>query len=112
MYRLLLQSILLLGEVISRESFELVDFWLKDVREKVGENVFFVLVGNKKDLKDERIVSEEQGALKMQELGLNLFFESSAKTSEAIQEVFNAILEEVQLVGQIQVQKKSFSKEK
>ena len=30
----------------------------------------------------------------MQELGLDLFFEASAKTSEAIQEIFNAILEE------------------
>ncbi len=30
----------------------------------------------------------------MQKLELDIFFETSAKTSEAIQEIFNAILEE------------------
>lgn len=94
MYRQSLLYILLPSMIISKESFDRVDFWYQDVKEKIGENSIFILVGNKKDLKNERIVTEEEGAQKMQFLGLSLFFESSAKTSEAISEIFNAILED------------------
>lgn len=52
------------------------------------------MIGNKKD-SDDWTVSEEEGAKKMQDLKLNLFFEASAKSGEAINEIFKTIIEEI-----------------
>ena len=80
---------------MSKESFDKVDFWLKDVTEKIGNQALYLLIGNKKDLVDERVVKEEDGVRKMQELGLDLFFESSAKTGESVGELFESIIEAI-----------------
>ncbi len=45
---------------LSKEStFEKVDTWIEELKEKAGDKIFIILVGNKSDLKENREVSEE-----------------------------------------------------
>lgn len=48
------------------------------VREERGQDVLIFLVGNKTDLEDKRVVSQEEGEKHAQQLGVN-FIETSAK---------------------------------
>ena len=50
-------------------------------------NVIYVLVGNKLDLEDERVVTQEEAYQFADENDL-LFFETSAKTGENVKKVF------------------------
>ena len=50
-------------------------------------NVIYVLVGNKLDLEDERVVTQEEAYQFAEENDL-LFFETSAKTGENVKKVF------------------------
>jgi len=52
----------LTSKLISKKSFESIDFWYQDVKEKVQTNATFILIGNKCDLEDERIISQQEGA--------------------------------------------------
>lgn len=45
----------------SRESFEKLKFWVDQARENGNENLTMMLVGNKVDLEDKRVVSYAEG---------------------------------------------------
>ena len=53
--------------------------------------LFFVILGNKKDLEDERQVSYEEGALLAKSVGA-AFIETSAKTGENVDKAFFGML--------------------
>lgn len=81
-------------DLTRRESFENLKDWKKEV-EQVIPNKPFVIVGNKVDLIDERVVSKKEGEELAASYGAS-YFETSAKTGEHLDEVFltlvNAIL--------------------
>ena len=74
-------------DISDRKTFDDVDLWLKDCREICFKNVQIYLIGNKSDLKDKRQVTEEEGKNFAEENNL-LFFETSAKDGNNIQEIF------------------------
>ena len=43
------------------KSFEALDEWVNDLREKASSDILIFLVGNKSDLEDERVIEFEQG---------------------------------------------------
>jgi len=58
---------LVIFDLTVKKSFELVDNWIKDLKESAGDKVFIVLLGNKLDLEDKREITEEQGLNKAKE---------------------------------------------
>lgn len=65
------------------------------LRVKDGENVPMVLVGNKCDLEDERMVSREQGMELSQQWGGKPFYETSARFKINVDEVFYDLVRQI-----------------
>lgn len=82
-------GVFLVYDITDKKSFERIDFWLKELQQhnKV-EEIFIVLVGNKNDCENERVISFEEGSNYAKENGI-LYFEVSAKTKQGIEQLFN-----------------------
>merc|ERR1712051_286232 len=72
---------LLVYDISSRESFNALSNWLTDARTLASPAIVILLVGNKKDLEDERDVTFLEASRFAQENDL-VFVETSAKTGE------------------------------
>ena len=81
-------------DITNDESFDRVDFWHESVKQVANKNVSFVLVGNKCDLEESRLVPKERGEEKAKSLNCP-FFETSALSDLNINEVFNQMLENI-----------------
>ena len=79
--------ILLVYDITSKESFNHISDWLKDLTTVKKEEVIFALVGNKIDLDDKREVTYEEGENFAKEHEY-IFSEISAKTGDGFQELF------------------------
>ena len=79
-------------DVGSRKSFEEIDtFWLNEVETYADPDVKIVLIGNKIDLPEtERKVPKEEAELYAKRHKI-LYFETSAKESNNIEETFTEI---------------------
>ena len=89
-------------DITNRESFNERDYWVNTVKEKLGNEPIFGLVGNKKDLFLEETVKEEEGEKKAKEIGA-IFRLTSAKTGQAliIDYLQNLLEEYVKKIGDI-----------
>lgn len=72
----------------SKESFENIDMWLKELRMHANPDAKVFLIGNKIDLENERVIVAEQGLKYSKENGMQSFMEASAKTGLNAQNVF------------------------
>ena len=72
----------------SRESFIHINQWLKEIRLQSNPDVKIILIGNKKDLEDQRVVNYEEAKKFKDENQLLYFEETSAKTGLNTKEVF------------------------
>lgn len=81
-------------DITDRGSFEGVFRWWEEKQKYAHENAAVMLVGCKRDLADQRVVTEEEGRLRAAELGV-LFAECSAKTGEGVQNAFDLLVEHV-----------------
>jgi len=59
---------LVVYDISKRDSFDNVNKWVNELRMNGERDVIIVLVGNKSDLVNERVVSIEEGELKAKEL--------------------------------------------
>lgn len=73
-------------------SFESVDVWYQEIIKSNILNPIIILVGNKSDLTNSRVVSKELGLKKATKLKLQGYFETSAKTSEGLEELFHDVV--------------------
>ncbi len=71
---------LLIYDISSKDSFDKIAFWLKEIRENGNENLKVILLGNKSDLDADRQVPTEVAKLFAKEKGY-YFMEVSAKTN-------------------------------
>ena len=85
---------LVVYDITSRDSFNNVSIWIEDCRSQSNKAIFIILVGNKKDLEDKRQVSTDEGKELAEKYGL-LFYETSAKTGENVNELFNDSADEI-----------------
>jgi Ras-related protein Rab-1A len=83
-------GIILVYDTTDRESFSHVDSWLTEVNKYANESTVKVLVGNKSDKTNDRLVTTDEGMKKAESLGLS-FIETSAKDSTHIEEAFSLI---------------------
>ncbi len=77
-------------DVTNRKSFEDVKEWYTQATQYAGLNVSIILLGNKVDLTDERVVSHEEVAALVRELGCP-YIETSAKSGENVETAFSLI---------------------
>ncbi len=80
---------LVVFDLTRRQSFENAENWIKEALEE-SPNQVFILVGNKNDLEN-REISTEEGKAKASELGAIDYIETSALTGENVGEAFRAI---------------------
>ena len=81
-------------DITRRESFTNIPNWKTEVeREITGKP--FILIANKTDLSDERVVSKKEGENLAQQIGANMYFESSAKDYQNIDESFLFLAEKI-----------------
>ena len=72
----------------NENSFNNLDFWLNEIRTKANPDINIILIGNKNDLENERKIPKDLGQEFSDNNGLNLFFESSAKTGFNVKQLF------------------------
>jgi Ras-related protein Rab-2A len=72
----------------SKESFDNIDMWLRELRTHSNPDAKVFLIGNKIDLESERKVTKEQGEQFCKENKINGFLEASAKTGVNAQNIF------------------------
>ncbi|KAL7712397.1 GTP-binding protein YPTC4 [Entamoeba marina] len=86
-------GVILVYDISRRDTFEKIDEWVEEVK-KFGNGMYvMMLVGNKCDL-IEREITTEEGKQKADEMGVH-FIEASAKTAENVDEIFIKLSENV-----------------
>ena len=86
-------GIILTYDVTDQNSFKNIRNWIKQIEANAQTNVCKVLVGNKCD-KPDRVVTEEEGKKLADDFNMS-FFETSAKTNQNVNEVFNFLTQEI-----------------
>ena len=72
----------------SRDSFENIEMWLRELRTHSNPDAKVFLIGNKNDLDNERVITKDQGEKFCKNNKLTLFIESSAKTGFNSKKIF------------------------
>ena len=79
-------------DITSEESFHHIQEWIKDCKDLAPKTVQLVLVGNKSDLEENRVISTERGEELAKENKM-LFFETSALNGNGVEEAFQKSIE-------------------
>ena len=88
------QGILLVFDLTEKESFESLNNWLIEIEKNANKNVIKILIGNKNDLEDKRVVSYNEAKDFADSNGLK-YVETSAKTNNNVTEAFSEIGKEL-----------------
>lgn len=88
------QGILLVYDVTDRGSFNSIRNWVGQIDQHADVHVNKILIGNKCDMADQRVVSHDEGAALAKEYGIQ-FFETSAKNGIDVDKGFLAIARDV-----------------
>ena len=81
------QAIALVYDVTDKTSFDNLRKWVSDVERLAQKGVCRLIIGNKIDLADKRVVSRAEGQAFADSIGAP-FLETSAKTAQNVQEMF------------------------
>ncbi|XP_021107118.1 ras-related protein Rab-26 isoform X3 [Heterocephalus glaber] len=87
-------ALLLLYDVTNKASFDNIQAWLTEIQEYAQDDVVLMLLGNKVDSAQERVVKREDGEKLAKEYGLP-YMETSAKTGLNVDLAFTAIAKEL-----------------
>ncbi|KAK4705818.1 hypothetical protein P7C70_g388, partial [Phenoliferia sp. Uapishka_3] len=87
-------GILLVYDVTDERSFNNIRTWHANVEQHASEGVNKVLIGNKCDWTDKKVITEQQGQELADELGLR-YLETSAKTNINVEEAFFALARDI-----------------
>ncbi|KAG5518581.1 hypothetical protein PMAC_002977 [Pneumocystis sp. 'macacae'] len=87
-------GILLVYDVTDEKSFNNVRSWVSNIQQYAAEDVNKILVGNKCDWEERRVISPEQGQNLAEEYGM-LFLEASAKSNINVDKAFFVLSREI-----------------
>lgn len=85
---------ILVYSIESKSSLKSLPFWFKGLEDEGKEKISKMMIGNKKDLIENRQVSEEEGKM-MAKLQGSFFFETSAKFGDNVENAFKNVLEDL-----------------
>ena len=83
-------GILVIYDVTDKESFKNITNWLIEIEKNASKNVLKVLIGNKADLEDKRVITYNQGKEFADNYALK-FIETSAKKNLNVVEAFQTL---------------------
>ena len=87
-------GIIVVFDVTDQESFNNVKQWLNEIDRYANESVNKLLVGNKCDLEDKRVVEEATAKAFAEEIGIP-YIETSAKNATNVEEAFMTMAAEI-----------------
>ncbi len=87
-------GIILMFDVTSTMSFNNIKNWLIQIKENTSEKIQIILVGNKIDAVNRRVIPKEESEKVAKEYGLK-YFETSAKENINVQETFSYLTKEI-----------------
>ena len=87
-------GIIIVYDITNYTSFNNIPKWLKAIQEHANEDVEKMLIGNRCDKEDERVIPKERGEGIAKENNI-LFFETSAKTGVNIDYAFTEFVEAI-----------------
>ena len=97
---------LVIYDITDKKSFEIVDKWIESIYNLKDYKKFpVILIGNKSDLKDERIISFDEGKKKAIQHNID-FYETSAKENTNVEQVFQSLIDKI-----VNINKTEFLKE-
>ena len=102
------EGIILVFDLTKKESFEKINDWMKQIKVNTqSDEIAIVLLGNKKDIVNERVVSFEEGNERAGEYGIK-YFETSALDGTGIDEAIQNLSEEIMKKKKIDFEKNNF----
>ena len=87
-------GIILVYDCTDEQTFNNIRNWIKQIETHAAKDVAKILVGNKCDREDEKVITTEMGKELADEYGLK-FFETSAKSGLNISELFTDIAQSI-----------------
>ena len=102
------QGIILMYDITDRESFESIPEWIKSIKDAKGSNFPMILLGNKLDKEDVRVIKEKEGKELADEYNIK-FFETSNKTGTNIQEAGLALVNEILKINNLENRENTMS---
>lgn len=87
-------GIVLVYDITSEKSFANIATWLTNINKHASSNVIKILVGNKLDQADNRVISTERGQTLAEQLEV-CFFETSALDGSNVRQMFLAVIGEM-----------------
>ena len=92
-YRSALWAILVF-DLTNLDSFLVLSEWIQDLKEKMENGMNIVLVGNKLDLTDNRVISYEDALNYSKQISAKFYIETSAVTGTGINQLFQQLADE------------------
>lgn len=87
---------LLVYDITRRATFETVNSkWLRDFEKYVKKEGTYILIANKTDLTEQRVVSTEEGNSFKREINASDFIETSAKYGENVEKAFENLVHNI-----------------
>lgn len=87
-------GILLLYDITNEKSFDNIKTWIHNIEQHASEDVEKMILGNKCDMEEKRVISKEQGEKLAGEHGVS-FMETSAKANINVEEAFTKIARDI-----------------
>ena len=84
------EAAMLIYDITRRDTFDHIKNWFAEIKKEAAPHCILILVGNKTDLKNTRVVSTSEGAILAKELGIS-YIETSAITGENINDAFKML---------------------
>ena len=88
-------GIILIFDITDQNSFDKIQDWINQINSNTQtDEIGLILIGNKKDLDNNRTISFKEGDALGKELGIK-YFETSALSGEGIDEAFKYVTKEI-----------------
>ncbi|TXT59791.1 MAG: Small GTP-binding domain protein [Promethearchaeota archaeon] len=87
---------LLVYDITRHNTYELINSkWLQDYKKNAKKEGAYILIGNKKDLKDQRMVESGEGRELADKINACDFVETSAKYNENVEKAFTNLVYQI-----------------